>query len=472
MTTATITPQVPGPPPMPIIGGTGNTIRFLANPIAYMKMLQRDYGPIARTVATPKASLVALGPDYNRQILSDADGFYNTNFLFFPVPDDSPPTRLNSGIIMINGDRHRRHRRLMMPAFHKQAVANFRDTFVEQTEHMLAAWKPGTTRDIATDMKQLTLHIASITLFGLPPSDSVDALGPMLGRWLNYVLDIGAISFPRDLPGTPYRNMLRHAAKLEAELRALIASKRAQGGEARDVMAMLIQARDEDGSAMSEEELIGNASVIFTAGHETTAYTLTWAMLLLDQHPAVAANLYDELHGLLAGNAPTIAQLGQLPLLDRVVKEVLRVLPAAPASLRVAQRDFELGPYTLPLGTTVMTSSYITHHMPDLYTNASHFDPSRWETITPGPYEYLPFNSGPRMCIGVTFALIEMKIVLAMLVQRFRPTVAPGAKIDYRVGATISAPRGLPMKLLPAGTMHAPEAVRGSIRELVQFAPG
>ncbi len=146
---------------------------------------------------------------------------------------------------------------------------------------------------------------------------------------------------------------------------------------------MLIQARDEDGRGLSDAELIGQATVLFIAGHETSANALTWTLFLLSQHPRVLGDLCDELRGTLHGGAPSVDQLDQLPLLDRVIKESMRLPPPASLSLRVSTAPFELGQHQLPRGTTVFFSQYITHHMPDLYPEPERFLPERWQTINP-----------------------------------------------------------------------------------------
>jgi cytochrome P450 len=247
---------------------------------------------------------------------------------------------------------------------------------------------------------------------------------------------------PYDLPGLPYRTFLDAVARYDAAMRALIARKRAGGGDNRDVLAMLLQSRDEEsGASLSEEEVVGHVGALFAAGHETTANTLTWTLFLLSQHPHICAELLDELEQVLGGAAPSVEQLEQLPLLDRVLKESMRIIPVVPAVFRRSAEDVELGGYLVPAHTEIFTSTYATHHLPEIYAEPERFLPGRWETITPSPFEYSPFSVGPRMCIGATFALFEMKIVLAMLLQRFRLELPAGARVD-RFGFITLSPRG------------------------------
>jgi cytochrome P450 len=156
-------------------------------------------------------------------------------------------------------------------------------------------------------------------------------------------------------------------------------------------------------------------------------------------------------------------------LLECVIKESMRVLPSVVYNTRNSTEPFELGPYHLPSGTTVGFSNYITHHMPELYPQPEKFLPQRWLSTTPSPYEYLPFGAGPRICIGATFAMMMLKISLAMIVQRYRLTVAPGSRIDRKVTVTLSPKYGVPMRIGPPDRQFAKSEVRGNIHEMVDL---
>jgi cytochrome P450 len=173
----------------------------------------------------------------------------------------------------------------------------------------------------------------------------------------------------------------------------------------------------------------------------------------------------------LHGAAPTLEQLDQLPLLDRVIQETLRVLPVVPLSGRTVLEPVALGKYHLPRFTEVIYSQYITHHMPELYPQPEKFLPDRWLRISPSPYEFLPYGGGARLCLGQTFGLIEVATVLAMIVQRFRLELPPGIRVDRRVGLTMSPRRGLPLLLASAkgGPSSHLAHVRGNVREMVDL---
>ncbi|MCG8348511.1 MAG: cytochrome P450 [Chloroflexales bacterium] len=468
MTTATFAPTLPGPRSVPILGRTGNTIQFFRDPIAYLRHSYQTYGDLVGLIEGDKLGVFAFGPEYNHYILTNPDLFNSPSMLLFPASPDSAARRLDAGLLSMNGAHHRQQRKLIMPAFHKKHVETYRDDMVAITQQMLDTWRPKQQLDIAHEMQQLTLRIVSRTLFGLDAGQNTQHIGLMSKQWLAFLTSPQVMFLPHNLPGMPYRRALAHAERMEANLRNMIARKRANPAEQHDVIAMLIQTRDEDGTALTDAELIGQANILFLAGHETSSNALTWTLFLLAQHPAIAADLLDELKSELHGDPPTIEQLGKLPLLERVVKESMRILPPAVYAVRNNTAPFALGPYEFnDPGIVVGLSHYITHHMPELYPEPERFNPGRWNNIDPSPYEYLPFSAGPRMCIGATFALMEIKLVLATLLQRYRFALQPNARIDRHVAVTLTPRQGMPMTVMPQDRQFQRSLVHGNIHEMV-----
>lgn len=464
--TAVITPTtIPGPRPMPLLGTHGNTLRFFRDPIGYMRMLHRTFGSVAGIVQNTTHWAFAFGPDYNRYLLTNPDIFY-ANLAFLPSAPDSSLRRLTSGLLSMNTDQHKRHRSLMLPLFQKQQVETYRDDIVAITQALLSHWRIGQHLDIAAAMRFLTLRIVSTVLLGVHADRDVHSVATALHQWIAAYTSVAVHLFPKDLPGTPYRHLLRVSEHLDSTLRAIVAEKRALPANRRDLLALLIQAHDDDGIQLSDDELIGHANLLFIAGHETSANALAWTLLLLAQHPHILHDLRDELDGTLHGSPPSAEQAHQLPFLDRVVKESLRVLPPSTYAERMGSQPFDLGPYHLPKGAYVGFSSFMTHHMPELYTEPKRFNPDRWLSIAPSPYEYLPFGAGPRMCLGAAFAMLEIKIVLAMILQQFNLELAPHATIDYQFRVTLQ-PRQIPMIVRDQNRRDVPTSIRGTIRALV-----
>ena len=477
--------SVPGPRALPVLGATWELVRFLRDPIAAAGRLFREHGPIAALVVGAKTRVVSTepnvpgtvfvyGPELNRALLTNHADFHKCGlpgplYPREPVsPRKKPVTRMLTGLFHVNEGEHRQQRRLLMPAFHRSRIESYRDEMVATTEALLAKYRPGTIRDIRPDMMEVTLRIATTTLFG----SDLGELGLSIGRDLEEWSAVfrGAAILPLDLPGLPYRRWLDLSHAIDRGIHQVIEAKRSNAGAGQDMLSMLLEARDEDGSKLSEDELVGHAGVIFAAGHETSSNALSWTLFLLAQHPQVMADLCDELTSKLRGDAPSFEGLHELTLLDQVVKESLRIFPPAPMNHRVTARDSELGDYRIPAGTEILASIYHTHRIPDLYPDPLSFRPERWVGLEPGPYAFNPFSAGPRMCIGATFALFEIKIVLALLLQRFRFELVPNQRIDRQFNITMApAPRVLMHveRLGRAYTSRAP--VRGNVHEMVRL---
>jgi cytochrome P450 len=483
---ATTLHDAPGPAPLPGLGALPRLLAFGRDPIGTAGRLFARYGRLTTVVRAParmvspggRGIVIATGADINREVLTAHERYhaYALPGVFYPeedvTPRTRPITRTLTGLFHVNGDEHRRHRRLLMPAFHKTRIDAYRDDMVRLTERALGEWRAGERRDVLEDMTRLTLAIATTTLFGEDVGARGVELAKRMQEWLVAMFSWGML-LRLDLPRTTYRRWLDLTHEIDARTAALLADKRRRSGDGvgRDMLSMLVAARDEDGSALDEDELVGHTGVIFAAGHETSTNALAWTLLLLASHPDVAADLSDELRGVLKGEAPTIEQLGKLPLLDAVVKESMRLLPPVPLHPRIVAEDHELAGVFLPRRTELFLSIFHMHHDPALFERPRRFLPSRWSRIKPTTFEYNPFSAGPRMCIGAAFATIEIKIVLAMLLQRFRVELAGGTRIDRRVAITMAPKHGLPMIVRPAdgAWRSGRRSFRGDIRDLVEL---
>jgi len=385
-----------------------------------------------------------------------------------------PLNHFLTGLFGVNGEAHRQHRRLLMPAFHKQRLEAYAQETVRISESFLRDWQTGTQRDVAADMQLLTMRIATKTLFGEDVGNSGAGTGGLLREAMRFSSHWLTAALPWDMPGLPYHRFLNAVSVYEREMRGIIQRKRALGQEGNDVLSMLLHAQDADsGARLTEDEVLGHVGVLFAAGHETSANALTWTLFLLSQYPEVARDLLDELEGTLRGGTPGPEHLDRLPFLERVVQESMRVLPPVPWNARVLLGATELGGFELPAGAELWLSIFQTHRSPDLFPEPAKFLPARWESAQPGPFDYVPFSAGPRMCIGAGFAMLETRLILAMLLQRFRFEIVEGAAID-RAGIVVLAPRrGMPMRLChrdSSANKTVPTA-KGNIRELVEL-PG
>jgi cytochrome P450 len=449
-------------------------VRFFRDPISALRAAQ-DLGRPVLALAYPLPvrgrrilHVLALGPESNRAVLGDS-ALYRTTGQGIGGPRGSSQRRLRSGLTRSQRKKHQWQRKLVMPAFQRPAVERGVPVLVASVDRVLDAWAPGETRDLWREMRSLTLRMASDALFVREDPERSYALGEMVGEWLERGFSPGVWMFPVDAPGTPYRALLRHAERIEREVRELIAEKRLHAAQRDDVLSLLVRAHAEGHPWMSDDDLVGQTTVMFGASYETTATAMTWLLFLLAQHPAVARDLADEIEGELHGAAPDAAALARLPLADAVIRESMRVLPSVPYTIRVATGDAALGDVRIARGDRVIVSHFLTHHQPDLYPEPRRFRPERWSEIRRGPYEYLPFGAGPRLCIGKSFAETAMKTALVRLCQRFRWSVVPGTRIDRTVRVAM-APRGpLPIALHLPDRGFATVPVRGDVLELVEL---
>jgi cytochrome P450 len=363
--------SVPGPRPMPLFGAFGNVVQFVRDPLGHAERLFRRYGPVAclaegrstwlvSTDPHPPGTVLFYGAELNRQVFSQHT-VYHKSALSGPLyphgqvsARQRPLTRMLTGLFAVNDDRHRAQRRLMLPAFHKSRIEGYRDDMVAIAESVFEGFRPGQVRELRFDMNELTLRIATRTLFGADLGPRGVELGRQLQRWLDLFNLAGAA--PLDLPGLPYWRWLNLTHAIDREMRQVITDKRRDPGDERGILSARLAATDEQGVPLGEDELIGHAGVLFAAGHETSSNALCWTLALLSQHPKVAAELHEELWGTLQGSAPTLQQLAELPLLDGVVKESLRLCPPAPLNHRIAAVDGELAGHTVPRGTELISS--------------------------------------------------------------------------------------------------------------------
>jgi cytochrome P450 len=477
--------SIPGP--RPILGGYGNLLRMMNDPIQAMGELFRNYGPVVNMAQGVRLRLFSSypqvegvvfvrGPELLRQISTNHETYHRYHLIggLSPGKDTTPRKRplnyFGAGLFDMNEGEHRRARRLMMPAFHRKRVDTYRDGMVNLIEEMIDSWHPGERRDLHHDMTKLTMQIVTGMLFGIDPYSS----GARLGHTIEESLKLGfhplTFLLPYDLPGFTYSRLLDYAQLIEDEMRRILYEKRLSSEAGNDVLTMLLAARDEeDGSSLSEDDLIAHAELLFIAGHETSSNALGWTLLLLSQHPAILADLVDELAGVLKGSAPSVEQLRELPLLERVIKESMRLCPPVVWNSRVAVEEDMLGGHRILPATEILMSIYYTHHDPTIYPEPERFDPSRWERQEYGIFEYVPFSGGPRMCIGATFAMMEIKLVLATLLQRFRFEVPRGVTVNRLVSATMGIQPGLPMIIHPQDRQfqRGVGGVRGQVREMV-----
>jgi cytochrome P450 len=363
------------------------------------------------------------------------------------------PRVLGNGLVTSEGDFWRRQRKLAQPAFHTRRIASYAETMVRLTTEAMAGWRDGEDRDIHHDIMRLTSRIATRTLFSAEVADA-DRLEALLDVMMNGLKDdfMGWEAFlPAGIP-TPKRAALQAATEeFDRRLLAMIEARRADPTPHDDLLAMLMEARDEDDQSMPDRQLRDEVVTLYIAGHETTANTLAWGWMLLSQNPAARARLEAEVEATLAGRPPTFADLRQLPYVNAVFKEIMRLYPVAWSISRMANEDVELGGYRVPKDTNVWIDQFHLHRDSRWYDNPLGFDPERWldgRTENLPKYAYLPFGGGPRICIGNSFAEMEGALILATTAQRFRLNLMGDQSFDMTLGITIRPKGGMRFRVV------------------------
>jgi cytochrome P450 len=445
--------------------------RFFTDPVAALCRAYQSFGPVlplGDVVARRRRRLriAVLGPEYNRIVLGKSELFRTTGQMIVG-PNGSALRRLRYGLTRMTGELHLQQRRLVLPPLQRNAVEAYGAQTAAIIDAYLSERRSGEIVDIWRMMRRLTLRIASALLFDLQNPAQAAALGGGIERLLDKNFSTGVWLMPLNLPGTPYRGLLKEAERLEKVILDLVKDNSDRGGN--DLFTILIQACRENRAGMTPAVLVGQMTILLAASYETTTNALTWTLFLLAQHPGVMSDLLDELEGVLRQGLPTAELLGRMPFLDQVIKESMRILPPVPFTIRAAERSTELGGIDVSRGDRVICSHYVTHHMPELYPEPEMFRPQRWLALNRDQYEYMPFSAGPRACIGYSFAMQVMKMTLAMLLTRFRLTVLPGARIDRTVKITMSCKYGMPMILADQDRRFEKTPVSGNIHEMVSL---
>jgi cytochrome P450 len=346
-----------------------------------------------------------------------------------------------NSVILLDESDHLEQRRLLLPAFHGERMQRMTDVMVQMTDAELDSWPTGEPVVLHPRLQQLTLEIILRSVFGLAVGPRLDRLRALLGEVLSFAESPLSVvpALQRALRWTPSQRRF-HAAhrRVDEELFELIAERRAEADpDADDVLAMLLLARHEDDSPMSDGELRDELMTALVAGHETTASQLAWALERLAREPDVTSRLVAELDA-GAGDA----------YLSATITEILRLRPVLPnAEPRLTMREVTIGGFTYPPGVVLLANAYLVHHDPELYEDPYVMRPERFLDAPPGTYTWIPFGGGRRRCLGASFATQEMKIVLAAALRRFELRPAGPPETTRRRSITFSPSHGATVML-------------------------
>jgi len=358
---------------------------------------------------------------------------------------------LGDGLLTSEKAVHEKQRRLLAPAFAHKRIAGYAATMAERTEKLamrLRQEPPAKPLDLSEEMMRLTFEIVGKTLFDAEVVGDATAVGDALTTAMEVAMgQLGSVvPIPPQVP-TPQNLKYRRAVHALDELvYRVIRDRRGQGGDRGDVLSMLLSARDEDGSSMTDKQVRDEAMTLFLAGHETTANALTWTFYLLARHPDKRAKMEAELDAL--GRTPSYDDLKLLPYTLAVFKEAMRLYPPAYIIGRRAIADVTVGEHRIKKGGIVMINVIGIHHREDLWPNAEAFEPERFLADNAKDIArcaYMPFGAGPRICIGNHFAMMEGHTLLATIARHVRFELTSDAKVDLEPLVTLRPRGGLPV---------------------------
>jgi cytochrome P450 len=406
-----------GPKGLPFIGPAREVKR---GGLDFVRRMARDYGDLAYARFAGLDAYLVSHPDLVEEVMVRKRKIYGRSDLNARLKP-----LLGEGLLTAEGDGWLAQRRLMAPAFHHQRIAGYAETMVAATVDGLADWQPGQVRSVDQDFNTMTLDIAIRTLFGVDVGDAGRRVGEAFVEVSAYFEKTltQAVTLPLWVPTPRIRAFVRARDELDEVVARIIADRRAMDTDGNDLLSMLLSLRDEDGVGMDDKQLRDEVLTLLLAGHETTSLTLTYTTWLLARNPEAERKLAQELHDVLGDRDPTMTDLRNLPYLDKVVKESMRLYPPASIIGRQARVDDTLGGFEIPAGSLLVLPVFVVHRDRRWWDVPDSFWPERWtpemEKALP-KFAYFPFGGGPRVCVGRAFAAMEARLVLATLLRRFR----------------------------------------------------
>jgi cytochrome P450 family 135 len=413
-------PAGPSLPPGPATPRPLQTLRWLVRPSAYMEDCLRRYGDsFTLQIAKEGTWVFITDPEAVKQVFTGDPRLLHAgeaNIVLLPVLG-------SNSVLLLDDAAHMAQRKLLLPPFHGERLKGYADTMAEVAEAEIGRWPLGEPLRAWPSMQALTLEVIMRTVFGIQDAERKERLGTALSEALRWGGDprrmamLAALGPKRVARMKLFRRVLDPAdALVYEEIRA----HRAAGDleQRDDIMSLLLQATHEDGSPMSDRELRDELVTLLVAGHETTATSLTWALERLVRHPEMLERLRED----------------DDDYADAVVKETLRLRPTVSIVLRRLKEPMEIGRRLLPAGANVAPCIYLMHRRPDIYPDPLAFRPERFLEGQGGTYTWIPFGGGVRRCIGASFALLEMRIVLQTIARRLElsPADARPERINLR----------------------------------------
>jgi cytochrome P450 len=424
------------------------TRRFAEDPLPILLDCYERYGPVFTLRLFHSNVVFMLGPAANHYMTVS----HASNFTWREGHFRDLIGLMGDGLLTIDGDFHRRSRLVMLPAFHHDHITASVDVISEETKRALDQLRPGSEIDLYAWTRRLAMRVAMRALFGVDPDGqrarAIDAAG-LFERALSFYSSDYFLRVFR-VPGSPWARMQQAARELDKLIYSEISHRRATGERGEDILSLLLDAHDEDGTTLSDLQIRDEVMTLLFAGHDTTTSTISFMFYELARNPAIADRLITEQQAQLGGAAPSAAQLtsGALTELELVLEETLRKYPPAWVGPRRAIESFEFEGHTIPARAFVNYCSWASHHLPDVFEDPEEFRPERFApqaraALAKGAY--VPFGGGSRTCIGMRFGQLEVRTIATLILSRFTLSLPADFKLAIRQMPTISPRDGLPM---------------------------
>lgn len=441
MTRLKLLEEMPGNFGLPILGETLELISTQGWGLA--KNYQR-YGPVFKIRVLGKNHAVLVGPEASRVMLQEKADCVSSYLGWGPTMEHI----FGRPMMLQDGEEHRHTRRLMAPAFHGKAIANYFECMHSEVDRCLSQWLERGTVPLKNEFNQLALRIGIRLLLGVQVEREIE----QIEQWYSTLVQ-GALALLRwDVPFTKYGRSQNARRQLRQLLQDIISDRKRQGNlqESRDVLGLFLASVDEEGNALAESQIIDEMIHLLNGAHFTTATSLTWALVELGARPEWRERLRQELERVLLSKPLNLGHLKQLTQMTYFLKEVERVYnPAGVVLFRGVIKEFEYAGYRIPPGWGVIVAQGLTHRLPELYVEPDVFDPDRFapprEEDKKHPFALIGFGGGEHTCIGMEFANMEMKLFLATLLRHYDWSIMPEyqkifpAKLPFRVEKVLQA---------------------------------
>ena len=424
----------------------GHVVALQRRPLKFLDSLA-IHGDLVEIRLGPRRAFMLCHPDLAYRVLTDFRAYDRTGPVY-----DRVRAAMGNGLATAAHSEHRRQRLAMQPAFRHEHLRGYVDVMRQEVTAAMDAWRDGLAVDVVEEMFKLTTTVALRALFSCSMgSRDADELRESFDVFLRGTYVRAALPILGKLPTPGNRRYDQAIARWRGQVHDLIEGCRRAAADRGDLLSRLLAARG--GQGLTDEELSDQVAVLLLAGGETTSAALVWSLHLLAGHPEVLDALHAEVDAVLGGDVAGWEHLSGLDLTARVVREALRLYPPAWIVIRTCERETRLAGHTLPVGSTLLFSSYVLHRHPDFFPRPHQFDPGRWLDLAGGAgggaahrNYFLPFGAGATKCIGAEFGLVEATLALASICARWKLTPEPGHNASPAARAVL-VPRTLPMRL-------------------------